>query len=101
MPWDITIFSGTSPEDSTLGPRAAVVSQLAAALPGAQLEQPPSVPEEFLAQMPEAVRAVMNRPNSKAVLNILNSQSRSIAARAPPLTRSAGRFAGMAIHWLR
>ena len=62
MPWDITIFSGTSPDDSTLGPRDAVVSQLAAALPRAQLEQPPSVPEEFLAQMPESVRAVINRP---------------------------------------
>ena len=61
MPWEITIINGSSPDDSTLGDRDAVVSRLAAALPGATLEQPPTVPEEFLSQMPESVRAVMNR----------------------------------------
>lgn len=60
MPWEITIINGSSPEDSILGDRESVVSQLCTALPGATLEQPPAVPEEFLAQMPESMRAAMN-----------------------------------------
>ncbi|NNE00265.1 MAG: hypothetical protein HKN47_23345 [Pirellulaceae bacterium] len=62
MPWEITIIDGPSPNDSILGPRDNVISRLSAALPGATLEQPPAIPNEFLAQMPESVRDVMNRP---------------------------------------
>ena len=62
MPWEITIINGSTPADSTLGDHESVILQLSAALPGTTLSQPPSMPDELLASMPESVRAMMNHP---------------------------------------
>ena len=66
MPWEVTIINGTIAHRQPLGNREQVIKALAAAVPGLDLQRPPTPPKELLELMPPAVREAVARPKLEA-----------------------------------
>jgi len=63
MSWDISIYSGSAPDSSLLGPQSEVIAKLIATLPGAHFGLPPAPTDEMLAMMPPTIRELAANPS--------------------------------------
>jgi len=60
------VHQGYAGQQRLLGTREDVIAALSGALPGVELERPPTPPKEFLGMMPPAVRDAVTRPRLEA-----------------------------------
>lgn len=62
MSWDISIYSGSAPDSSLLGPQSEVIAKLIAALPGVHFGLSLAPSDEMLAMMPPTLRELAANP---------------------------------------
>lgn len=87
MPWEIVIVDRSGNETVPLGSRERVAAVLSAALPGANLEQPPRPPKAVLDEMPQVLREAFEHPKLAALYEGENFSIEFYAEDAPVLHR--------------